>query len=136
MSRNLRVLTPLATRTATNKVANFAGKSFSTQSFNQFCTCCNTTNFLCKNKKSMTGSRRNFFSFFGKKKAAETADDEVANSHPQIKGLLENNRKWVKQTNEKDPTFFPKLGQGQAPKYLYFGCSDSRVPANQILGLG
>jgi hypothetical protein len=126
MSRNLRVLTPLATRTATNKVASFAGKSFSTQSFNQTCACCNTTSFLCKNKKSGTG-RRTFSSL---------SNDDVSNAHPQIKGLLENNRKWVKQTNEKDPTFFPKLGQGQAPKYLYFGCSDSRVPASQILGLG
>ena len=76
----------------------------------------------------MTGSRRSF--------STSLSDDDVSNAHPQIKGLLENNRKWVKQTNEKDPTFFPKLGQGQAPKYLYFGCSDSRVPANQILGLG
>jgi len=37
---------------------------------------------------------------------------------------------------EEVPDFFEKLGKGQAPKYLYFGCSDSRVPATDILGLG
>jgi hypothetical protein len=52
-----------------------------------------------------------------------------------IESLLANNRRWVERMNREDPTFFPRLGRGQAPKYLYIGCSDSRVPANQILGL-
>ena len=38
--------------------------------------------------------------------------------------------------NDKDPTFFENLGKPQTPKFLYFGCSDSRVPANEILGKG
>lgn len=53
-----------------------------------------------------------------------------------IEGLLENNRRWVKEEKEKDPTFFDRLGVVQKPKFLYIGCSDSRVSANSIMGLG
>ncbi|MCC9602460.1 carbonate dehydratase [Stieleria sp. JC731] len=49
--------------------------------------------------------------------------------------LIENNRKWVDNVNESDPDFFEKLAQGQSPELLWIGCADSRVPANQILGL-
>ena len=52
-----------------------------------------------------------------------------------IQDLLDNNKRWVKKMESNDPDFFNRLGAGQAPKYLYFGCSDSRVPANEILGL-
>ena len=50
-----------------------------------------------------------------------------------ISDLLENNKKWASSLGQE---YFGKLGQPQKPKYLYFGCSDSRVPANQIVGLG
>jgi carbonic anhydrase len=49
--------------------------------------------------------------------------------------LLQNNREWAAQVRREDPGFFKRLSQQQAPKYLWIGCSDSRVPANQILGL-
>ena len=49
--------------------------------------------------------------------------------------LLKNNREWAAQVRREDPGFFKRLSQQQAPKYLWIGCSDSRVPANQILGL-
>ncbi|QSX77457.1 carbonate dehydratase [Agrilutibacter solisilvae] len=49
--------------------------------------------------------------------------------------LLRNNREWAEQVRRDDPGFFKGLSQQQAPKYLWIGCSDSRVPANQILGL-
>ena len=49
--------------------------------------------------------------------------------------LLANNKLWVETQKQLDPEFFDKLGSGQSPKYLYIGCSDSRVPANEILGL-
>src|SRR5688500_8101693 len=49
--------------------------------------------------------------------------------------LLERNREWAEQVKRDDPGFFKTLSQQQAPKYLWIGCSDSRVPANQILGL-
>jgi carbonic anhydrase len=52
-----------------------------------------------------------------------------------ISDLLENNRRWAKQITERDPGFFEALARQQAPKYLWIGCSDSRVPANEIVGL-
>lgn len=48
--------------------------------------------------------------------------------------LLENNKNWVKEQLELDPDFFERLSKGQSPDYLWIGCSDSRVPANQITG--
>ncbi|TMS57118.1 carbonate dehydratase [Imbroritus primus] len=52
-----------------------------------------------------------------------------------IKVLFQNNRDWVDQVNAEDPEFFNSLANQQSPEYMWIGCSDSRVPANQILGL-
>ena len=52
-----------------------------------------------------------------------------------LKHLLENNRKWAASLKESDPDFFSKLSRQQNPEYLWIGCSDSRVPANQIVDL-
>lgn len=52
-----------------------------------------------------------------------------------VQNLLENNRLWAERTRASDPGFFDRLAQQQNPKYLWIGCSDSRVPANQITGL-
>jgi len=49
--------------------------------------------------------------------------------------LLENNRNWAASMRDRDPDFFSRLAEVQAPKYMWIGCSDSRVPANQITGL-
>jgi carbonic anhydrase len=49
--------------------------------------------------------------------------------------LLERNREWADKVRAEDPGFFRRLSAQQAPKYLWIGCSDSRVPANQIMGL-
>ncbi|HMO39948.1 MAG TPA: carbonic anhydrase [Saprospiraceae bacterium] len=49
--------------------------------------------------------------------------------------VFENNRDWVKRSTDEDPNFFLKLSQEQHPDFLWIGCSDSRVPANQIMGL-
>ncbi len=48
--------------------------------------------------------------------------------------LLDNNKTWVEKMTKKDPDFFKKLSEGQSPAYLWIGCSDSRVPANEITG--
>lgn len=48
--------------------------------------------------------------------------------------LLENNKEWVAKTIANDPDFFNNLAMGQSPEYLWIGCSDSRVPANEITG--
>ena len=52
-----------------------------------------------------------------------------------IAQLLENNKSWSEKTKQDDPDFFDKLSKQQSPEYLWIGCSDSRVPANQIVGL-
>ena len=52
-----------------------------------------------------------------------------------INRLFENNRKWAAKMRDNDPRFFETLQHQQAPKYLWIGCSDSRVPANEIVGL-
>ncbi len=49
--------------------------------------------------------------------------------------LLDNNRAWAERMRREDPDYFKRLSRQQAPKYLWIGCSDSRVPANQIMGL-
>ena len=49
--------------------------------------------------------------------------------------LFDNNRTWASSMTRDDPAFFSRLSQQQAPQYLWIGCSDSRVPANQIVGL-
>jgi carbonic anhydrase len=48
--------------------------------------------------------------------------------------IFENNKRWVASKNEQDPDFFKKLTYGQKPPILWIGCSDSRVPANEITG--
>jgi carbonic anhydrase len=49
--------------------------------------------------------------------------------------LLSNNKDWAKRMISKDPEFFKKLVAQQSPEFLWIGCSDSRVPANEIVGL-
>lgn len=52
-----------------------------------------------------------------------------------LQDLIDSNRRWSAKVRGEDPQFFQRLAQQQAPKYLWIGCSDSRVPANQIVGL-
>ena len=52
-----------------------------------------------------------------------------------LEHLLTNNRAWAESIRADDPDFFKKLSTQQNPEYLWIGCSDSRVPANQITGL-
>jgi carbonic anhydrase len=53
----------------------------------------------------------------------------------RLRRLLDNNRLWARGEVDRDPAYFSKLLDQQAPEYLWIGCSDSRVPANQITGL-
>ena len=52
-----------------------------------------------------------------------------------LEHLLENNRAWAADMTRQDSDFFRRLSEQQSPHYLWIGCSDSRVPANQIVGL-
>ncbi len=55
-------------------------------------------------------------------------------NHP-LQFLLDQNKMWAAGMTQRDPEFFKKLSQQQAPDYLWIGCADSRVPANEIVGL-
>ncbi|GAA6171125.1 carbonate dehydratase [Colwellia sp. KU-HH00111] len=52
-----------------------------------------------------------------------------------IKHLFDNNKRWADEILAQDPSFFKNLSEQQTPKYLWIGCSDSRVPANELLGM-
>ena len=52
-----------------------------------------------------------------------------------LKQLFDNNRTWAADMTRQDPDFFRRLSTQQSPHYLWIGCSDSRVPANQVVGL-
>lgn len=53
----------------------------------------------------------------------------------ELKHLFENNRNWVNENVAKDPEYFLRMSKGQKPGYLWIGCSDSRIPANEVLRL-
>ena len=53
----------------------------------------------------------------------------------QYRDIFENNRAWVRARRDADEHFFERLAREQHPDFLYIGCSDSRVPANEIMGL-
>ncbi len=52
-----------------------------------------------------------------------------------VKSLIDNNHAWAAGKTRADPDFFRRLERQQSPEYLWIGCSDSRVPANEIVGL-
>ena len=52
-----------------------------------------------------------------------------------LKVLFDSNRRWAARTEARDPGFFTRLSKQQSPKYMWIGCADSRVPANEITGL-
>jgi carbonic anhydrase len=53
----------------------------------------------------------------------------------ELDELLANNRRWADATRQREPGFFTRLAQQQTPQYMWIGCADSRVPANEITGL-
>jgi carbonic anhydrase len=54
---------------------------------------------------------------------------------PSLSHLFDNNRAWSERIRASDPEFFPRLSRQQRPRYLWIGCADSRVPANEIVDL-
>ncbi len=133
-----RTVTPLSTSFC-SVVTPAATRSMAVAGFHSsgLCGCCGQPAWLAHPSKSDkkllnkfingTGDRKNFTSF-------STDSDEW--SSPHVKVLLQNNKRWVKESLENDPNFIDRISGPQKPQYLYFGCSDSRVPANEILGLG
>ena len=60
--------------------------------------------------------------------------EQVIGNSP-LQDLLSNNRQWAESEVNRDPEFFKRLEKQASPEYLWIGCSDSRVPANELLGL-
>ena len=54
---------------------------------------------------------------------------------PELANLFRNNLEWAEKIKQEDPNFFQSLSEQQTPEYLWIGCSDSRVPANELLGM-
>ncbi|MDF2490754.1 MAG: carbonate dehydratase [Pseudomonas sp.] len=52
-----------------------------------------------------------------------------------LQELIDNNARWADAITQRDPDFFAKLARQQTPEYLWIGCSDARVPANEIVGM-
>jgi len=72
----------------------------------------------------------------GKRRALYSGrTEEGSTMMNQMKTLLERNRDWAESVQKEDPGFFARLSGQQNPDYLWIGCSDSRVPANQIVDL-
>jgi carbonic anhydrase len=59
----------------------------------------------------------------------------LTDDDPKLRALFANNRRWAAATEARQPGFFSNLVAQQAPRHLWIGCSDSRVPANEIVGL-
>ena len=53
----------------------------------------------------------------------------------ELQDLIDNNERWAEAIKQEDPDFFSKLARQQTPEYLWIGCSDARVPANEIVGM-
>lgn len=83
-----------------------------------------------------TVSTRSFHRDLSLYSGLNESDEESRGENDPINEILKKNKRWVASMTEKDPEYFVKLGRTQKPKFLYFGCADSRVPANEILGLG
>lgn len=103
------------------------------------CSCCGQPAWLAHPSKAdkkllnkfLNGRDSKSFTTFTNSENSEDAD-----TSPHVKTLLDNNKRWVQESIKADPNFIQKISGPQKPQYLYFGCSDSRVPANEILGLG
>ena len=65
----------------------------------------------------------------------DSQDNQDNHDNPTLDHLFRNNREWAASMRQRDPNFFARLLAQQTPKFLWIGCSDSRVPANELLGL-
>jgi carbonic anhydrase len=53
---------------------------------------------------------------------------------PKLENILDQNQQWIQSQTDKDPMYFHRLGSGHSPKYMWIGCADARVPANEVMG--
>jgi carbonic anhydrase len=82
-----------------------------------------------------TAIQKNIELIIGGIKQMQNQDQDLKESmRKSYQRLFDNNEKWITDRTKEDPTYFDKLSGGQSPQYLFIGCSDSRVPANEITG--
>jgi len=84
---------------------------------------------------TVTKVPRSLIGHAGTGRGRNPTNTPVHDQSDDIALLFEKNREWARQIVEEDPSFFARLAAQQKPRYLWIGCSDSRVPANQITGL-
>lgn len=109
----------------------FGGDAVNNGSFHQrgFCMCCQLPPLYCN---SIGQSNAVIMAKSNNKLMSTTADS----SKSIIDSILSNNKAWIEEKTKDDPDYFKKLGsRPQKPKVLYIGCSDSRVPPNELLGM-
>jgi len=94
---------------------------------------------MAEESSNPPGSRNDFQADRDSRKSQESQesqDTQGSQESPSSLGhLFSNNREWAASIVARRPDFFQKLAAQQAPEYLWIGCSDSRVPANELLGL-
>lgn len=88
----------------------------------------NTPSWPSSSSSSSSGNN-----YFSPNMAPSDISKYLQETHDRV---FEHNRSWAAEQRQKDPEFFTKLSAGQSPEYLWIGCSDSRIPAEQISGLG
>jgi len=114
-------------------------RHFNTGTFaNNGCPCCGIPYLLCNKANDQLGAKSNDVRSYKSSSWKQSSLMNTASNEESchMRSILDNNKRWVSDRNKEDPEFFEKLSKPQQPKYLYFGCSDSRVPANEIMGLG
>jgi carbonic anhydrase len=82
----------------------------------------------------MLAADKNYHAYLSCKAKTFRYSDTYRKMSP-LDHLFANNRAWAKEVTAREPDFFMRLSRQQAPEYLWIGCADSRVPANQIIGL-
>jgi len=85
--------------------------------------------------RQQRGAATGLASAFAGQASAAQEKERIGVTLQDIDLLLENNRRWSERVQRERPDFFEELSRQQTPKYLWIGCADSRVPANEIVGL-
>lgn len=127
----------LGLRISHNSISHSSINISLSRTFQRHCSSCNdsssntsTSTNTNTSKDSPANSRLDHPDF--STMSGEEVSQYIKKSHQRV---FDHNAKWAAEKSAQDPDFFTKLSAGQAPEYLWIGCSDSRIPAEQITGL-
>ena len=103
----------------------------------RLCSNSSSSNSNSSSNNSGSGNKSIYNWFNSNDITRDMAPSDISNYLQQTHDrVFESNRAWANEQKKKDPEFFTKLSAGQSPEYLWIGCSVSRIPAEQISGLG